>query len=427
MTPAATVRYWPTWGPHAAVIDGGRVIPPYAALARYVSREAVDGLPQLKVRRPSSADPKQRDRALAQSLYSALAGLGLSYALDPRTPLGPGRQQVRHPAWLLGDKVGTCLDLATTYASMCLDHHLMPLLVVGNGHALVAVALGADVRDEKLPGCVAETPGVLRVEDLDVFEAVVGDSLHAVECTDATTRLDTDDNPLPPTSFAQAEQDGVKEMLRSGMRIIDVAWLHEPGPHQVHPLAPPDDWLDVRLFLPGGISQEQLFGSQQALFMRLKEAHGIHVIYAPSGQGKSTIARRLVGETPFGAGWFLNASDRQVLVNSLAAAELAQVNRTGVGLADVDRAGHADGARTRLRDARHPWLVAIDNADGESDPIYRTLPTPKGDQLVVITTTNEDWAQNQDVAFHALEPLTEEEVLRELGNPELVGSYAAAR
>ena len=167
--------------------------------------------PPANGRRPSHATEATRSGARAVALQR-VARLGLSYALDPRAT-SPGHRAGHPPRLARSATRSGHVSISPRPTPRCASTIAsMPLLVVGNGHALVAVTLGANVRDKKLPGSVTETPGMLRVKDLNMFEAVVRNSLHAVECTDATTRLDTDDNPLPPTSFAQAEQDGVKEI-----------------------------------------------------------------------------------------------------------------------------------------------------------------------------------------------------------------------
>lgn len=419
-------RFWPLWGPHAGFVVDGRVIPPFAALARYISREAVDGLPQLKVARAEGGDPVQ-EAALAGALFDALAEGRVRYALDPRTPAMDEMQQIRHPAWLLDERVGTCLDLAATFGSMCVDHHLRPLLAIGARHALIVLAFDAEPgRPVELPGCTSETPGVLVVDDAHALARhLEHDAVAAVECIRAAIRRNHHGAEIVPSDYGDARRAGADALRRmvahDRVRLVDAAWLHEPYAHQVVPLRAPARALAVHLFLPGGARPVALFGAQSALAHDLRDAAGVHVVLAPPGQGKSTIARRLVAEAPFGAGWFLDASSPAVLDASLAAAELAQVAaRTGAGLTEDDRAGHAEAARTRLRRASHRWIVALDNADGEPGPILAGMPRPRPGQLVVITTTNAEWEHRRDVQVHRLEPLTADEVTRQLGDPTFV-------
>ena len=49
-------------------------------------------------------------------------------------------------------------------------------------------------------------------------------------------------------------------------------------------------------------------------------------------------------------------------------------------------------ARQRLAATDRPWVVVIDNADGETKEVADLLPRPGSEQLVIITSTNRDWA-----------------------------------
>jgi hypothetical protein len=431
------MNFWPTWGPFGGPVQDGKAPRPYGDLARYVSVEAIERTPQLTVSRsPTSSVSAEADRQLAADLYRRLATIGLGYALDPRVPRGLGRQQIRDPRWLLDANWGTCLDLAVTFAAMCSAVGLDPLLVVGHGHALVAIAPGweresraamrvSSFESARFPGCTEEEPGVQRIVDPDRLTGPSGYSLLAIECTGAATQSDAMNGQVSaPSSFEDAVAAGARELLRPGMRIVDIAWLQATG---VHPLEPPTTDLSLRLHLPGALTQGEFGNSQQALLNRLKNATGVHVIVGKPGYGKSTIARRLVAESRFGAGWFLGASDSRVLTNSLAEAELSQQNESGVGLSDIDRAGYAESALGRLREARHDWLVVLDNADADPDSMLRRLPAPSlRGQAIVVTTTNADWAATCGFPTHNLERLTEDEVINELGNPSLV-PYVAGR
>ena len=51
-------------------------------------------------------------------------------------------QFIRKPNEILsGNKEGTCLDLALLFCGLCLGHKLLPIFVLLENHALVAISL----------------------------------------------------------------------------------------------------------------------------------------------------------------------------------------------------------------------------------------------------------------------------------------------
>src|SRR5207247_664398 len=105
-------------------------------------------------------------------------------------------------------------------------------------------------------------------------------------------------------------------------------------------------------------------------------AHGTVVLHGDSGTGKSTIARQVAFDAQFGAAWFLTASDRQALINSLEQAERAELGAGGDSIEHTDRLGYALNALTRLGRADDEWVVVLDNADGDPGELMTWLPQP---------------------------------------------------
>ena len=124
------------------------------------------------------------------------------------------------------------------------------------------------------------------------------------------------------------------------------------------------------------------------------------------------IARHLIEEQPAGAGWFLDASEPQALINSLASAWAAETGDSDSKLDQVDRHGLAQAALGRLRDADGGWTVVLDNADGDPGKLRKLLPVPEPGRgrRVVVTTTNPDWETETDYRWVSL-PGIEETVL----------------
>jgi hypothetical protein len=382
----------------------------YGDLARYVSPKALVGL-----RLVSDVALDQADsRAVAERLYETLCEREIGYAHESWIA-GPARQQVRHPRWLLEDRWGTCLDLAVTYATMLLEAGLRPLLAVSRRHAFVLVS--TERRDSAdaiaLPGCLGapeeQHEGVLIVDSPSALaSAIDAGTAIAIDCTCATT---------PRASFAEATAAGLAE-IQHGLMLVDVGWTQtltgwQPFPEPV--LRP-----TIRLHVPGSQRVFDEYEAHRELVAELRDLTGTVVLIGPAGQGKSTIARQIALEAPFGAGWFLNASEPEALINSLADAELAELNDPSARLESLDRGAYAHGARQRLTGSDDSWVVVLDNADGDPTKLVPALPSPSAKQLVLITTTNPDWERLPGLRIRHLPPIDDERVARELGGHEMV-------
>ena len=357
------------------------------------------------------------DTDLASSLYNRLAAAGISYAREHR--VAPGVQQIRDPGWILADKWATCLDLATAYASMCLEAHVRPLLVVTESHAWVALALArmrapqARTRVLPLKGFTEPTPGVLESSGDALAAAIDAGQLLGVETVFATTRQ-------PFADAVRGARTLAAERGARPVRLVDVLHLH--ANRIVLPLERPRlPRPSVRLHVPPARSAFVSFEAHRDIEAKLRSASSTVVLLAPQGRGKSTLARKLAEEADDGAGWFLTASDPQALIASFAEAERAERNEYAIGLAAADRQGFAHAALARLREAQGRWIVVLDNADGDPGRLLRWLPQPNqgAGQLVIVTTTNPQWGRIPDVTTIELPPLSLADVEHALGGREL--------
>ena len=121
--------------------------------------------------------------SVVRQLYQQLLGLKLTYEVAPFDPLGSDVQQIRRPSEIIASRVGTCVDLTLLMAGMCLAADLLPLVVVLNGHALLAVSLTHNRPDARnLPQVRAFENGLLR--DLNTLQTWADDEAYLlVECT----------------------------------------------------------------------------------------------------------------------------------------------------------------------------------------------------------------------------------------------------
>jgi len=404
-------RFWPVW-------DRRETRP--AELAAYVSQLAVRGLGLVSDRRDlRDLDPREADSAMAERLYLTLRERRLGYALEPWAD-SRTRQQIRDPRWLVAtDRWGTCIDFAATYAAMCLEARIGSLLAIVSGHAFVVITPG---RLHALPGPgvpypfgtldgAEQEPGVWGFADpSSLIAAHDAGELLAIDCVAVAE---------PEVSFHEALARGRVQLSSHDLQLIDIPWLHQDHPNRVAPLPPPTGRPTIALHVPGGQGEFVEYDSHAQLIAELSELSGTVVLIGPPGQGKSTIARQLALRAEFGAGWFLNASEPQMLLSSLADADLAERNLSSGGLPQADRAGFAARALGRLEEADDRWVVVLDNADGDPAKLAPRLPRPGLNQLALITTTNSAWEQVPEVKVRRLPPVDNRQIAAALGGEEL--------
>jgi hypothetical protein len=110
-------------------------------LAKFVNGDAVKLLDKLGVNRfDLSHDPDGR-KELVKAIYNALVARNINYAYEQYQPAAE-TQIIRPPHEILSTPgEGTCLDLAALFCGLCLGYELLPLLIILEGHAFVAVSL----------------------------------------------------------------------------------------------------------------------------------------------------------------------------------------------------------------------------------------------------------------------------------------------
>ena len=78
--------------------------------------------------------------AVAAALYDHLRELGIDYDEPGYSADGPHSQHVRSPAEIAERGRATCLDLSLLFSALALDLNLRPIVVLLEGHALVAIS-----------------------------------------------------------------------------------------------------------------------------------------------------------------------------------------------------------------------------------------------------------------------------------------------
>ncbi len=110
---------------------------------------------------------RQRVWEIASAIYTAIANLGLTYAVPPASFETDG-QKIRLPSQIFDGRVGTCLDTAMLFASTFEQAGLNPIIALPKGHALVGVWL----QPEDLSAIVIDEAETLR-KRIDLQELVL--------------------------------------------------------------------------------------------------------------------------------------------------------------------------------------------------------------------------------------------------------------
>jgi hypothetical protein len=173
--------FWPEWARSEE-----------KALAHYVLPNVADSI---RLDLPRFDYLKQRHYYdLVRGSYEALCDLELRYVHEPPHH-HPERQVLRDPRTIrLGAQEGTCIDLALLFAGLCLGIGLVPLVVIIEGHALVAVSLRYERGEIKGYALRRADPekgdgpwtreGILTAKDADTLKTLIDDGHYlAVECT----------------------------------------------------------------------------------------------------------------------------------------------------------------------------------------------------------------------------------------------------
>jgi hypothetical protein len=157
-------------------------------LAKFVTEKSFDLLPKLPdVRFDLVHDPQGR-RSLVEVIYKTLVALDIRYAYEKYHPEDETQLIRTPPEILLKPGEGTCLDLALLFCGICFGCDLLPLLVVIEGHALVAVSL-KHKRDEwtdfARERSIFNTPELFKGEDklAELRKFIESNAYIAVECT----------------------------------------------------------------------------------------------------------------------------------------------------------------------------------------------------------------------------------------------------
>jgi len=161
--------------------------PAVAPILKEASRilEAAGHVPSLE---GYQSDDPHRTYMLSAAIWSAITGMGLSYA-EPPTSFEVSGQKVRNPGRIAGEGLATCLDTTLLFAGALEAAALNPVVIFTTGHAFAGVWL----REQTLAS-------VVELDITELRKAIAAHEFIPFETTLVTTR--------PPADFGQAVAEG---------------------------------------------------------------------------------------------------------------------------------------------------------------------------------------------------------------------------
>tara|TARA_R110002072_G_scaffold243682_1_gene402797 strand:+ start:141626 stop:147715 length:6090 start_codon:yes stop_codon:yes gene_type:complete len=113
-----------------------------------------------------------RVRAMLGAVHDAVCAVGIRYVSSPPSFEAAG-QKIRMPEQVVGERLGTCLDLTLLYAAVLEHIGLQPILVMQNSHAFVGVWLSQADREQVRVGPVIEVRKAVAAGTAAVLESTM--------------------------------------------------------------------------------------------------------------------------------------------------------------------------------------------------------------------------------------------------------------
>jgi WD40 repeat protein len=373
-------------------------------------------------------------RRLVRELYEALCGCDVRWNKERYHPERE-TQIIRNPETIIhGSGDGTCLDLALLFAGLALGNRLLPLIVVLNGHALVAVSLVTERRnsDSYARAQAIEDGGEGSnwwdpsgfLTDPDILRQLVDSGRYVlVECTGfaRTTQALSDANPEGQgragglLAWDRAVAAGREQLDQPGRPFrfaVDPAYLQDvrkigvrdpvgnSAGHDEDPVL-----RDNFVSLLEDPDYAVFAGREDALEVIedfLAGPGGILAVTAPAGLGKTVLLASLVREDPDRfAHHFLSARydhgawlDESFFLRSM----LQQLDPPGGSRRTLDLPSLRAGFRHLLAGTgpspgpRALLIDALDEVSGWSPADYLAGPLSDGVHVILsVRDTGQDW------------------------------------
>lgn len=204
-------------------------------LARYISKDSTKWI-TLKKNLLDIRIQHGGASSIIKDIYNAILAEKVNYNneqyIDSRS-----RQYIRSTDAILTSKQGTCLDLSLIFASVCIGHDLLPVIIMIRGHAFVCVSLMESLSDHrKRPEYASLRGEYFIITDGNIIKELIDSGRYAaVECTGlaySQAFSNTQGTNFPET---QGRVDGVmtyENAVAAGKSQIDLALVQGNNPRQ---------------------------------------------------------------------------------------------------------------------------------------------------------------------------------------------------
>lgn len=403
---------WPDWEVKLDRADRPATERALRNLARYANPALVDGLGLGRGgASPVTRGVRYNSLSRLRDLADGLIGLRIAWTTDPFNPRS-GHSQVIRTAEELLEGQGTCLDFAVSLAALCI-RHVEPVTL--------AVAVAEDQPASAHAFVIAERlrePGTGPARDPagagdDAYQAHrFADWVRAFR--QGTRRAEHYLIDVTPPALEEAGRTGQAETATDRSNRT-VEWLkthqgtvytvavvpavRKAGDYYRLPSRRRD--LGITASLPDPPPDLRNFPSHSQISARLGEAGAAGnkrnvLLLGPQGSGKSTLALARAVTASGGRGWFIDGSGRSTFLRSLASAEARSRGAYGGNEQKEFLSTMSVRALHRLASTSRPWVVIVDNAEGPPGEIADLLPNPEPGQILIVTTTREDWLDHVD-------------------------------
>ena len=134
------------------------------------------------------------------AIWSAIAGLDLSYALPPASFEARG-QKIRSPGSIYDGRVATCLDTALLFAAAIEQAGLHPLVVLTHGHAFAGAWIERDQFAELITDDVAALRNRLDLGTIVLFETTMVTGVNKARFSQACAESKRQLEAIEPGDF----------------------------------------------------------------------------------------------------------------------------------------------------------------------------------------------------------------------------------
>ncbi|WP_275369597.1 hypothetical protein [Xenorhabdus bovienii] len=222
-------------------------------LRRAGKNDAIDGY---------TGQSRKRCWELASALWSAVAGLKLSYALPPASFETQG-QKIRTPSAILEGKMATCLDSTLLFAAAIEQMGMNPIVIFTEGHAFVGFWLQPQEFSTLMTEEVSAVRKRIDLQEMVVFETTLITKFPAPsfsQSIEAAQRHLTDQAFIIAVDIRRARMQKIRPLALATPKLTEAS-LQESATEVINdaleeaPTLPAFD-VDIQTDLPNSVADK---------------------------------------------------------------------------------------------------------------------------------------------------------------------------